>query len=554
MGYSLSAMEQEGTLLSFHDAYEAVFAAQQEEAAPKTFKEAMKRPDADQWLTAAQDEIQAHLDNGTWELVQLPPGRRAIGSRWVFKIKRQADGSIERYKGRVVAKGFSQRPGLDFEETFAPTTKWAALRTIFAIAALEDLELESVDISTAYLNGVMPPEHEVYMQQPEGFQERGPEWVCKLKKGLYGLKQGGRLWHEKLDSVLQEIGFGRVQSDRSVYVWQRSDGFKVIVPVFVDDLTLASKSKAAIAEVKAALKKAFKLRELGPTSFLLGVAVTRNRSKRTLQLSQRQYIIEMLERFNMADCSAVSTPMDPGVRLCAAMSPQTPQEKAAMKDIPYINAVGALMYLSVATRPDISHSVGVLCRYNSNPGPAHWKAVKHLFRYLQGTKDLKLTYAPSSSPELFTTFSDADHGGNPDTGKSTTGYALKMGSGVVSWSSKLQPLVALSTTEAEYVAATSSGAECIWMRSLLSELGYDMSGSSLMRLDNQSALAVAKNPEHHGRMKHMDLRYFWLRDVVEKGLIRLEYVHTDDMVADVLTKSLARVKVLEAQKQLGLFP
>ena len=224
-----------------------------------------------------------------------------------------------------------------------------------------------------------------------------------------------------------------------------------------------------------------------------------------------------------------------------------------MKDKPYINAVGALMYISVATRSDIAHTVGVLCRFNANPGPHYWKAVLHLFRYLQGTKDLKLTFTPTSSPELFTTYSDADHGGNPDNGKSTTGYALKMGTGVVSWSSKLQPLVALSTTEAEYVAATSSGSECLWMRSLFTELGYDMSKSSLMCLDNQSALTVAKNPEHHGRMKHMDLRYFWLRDVVEKGLIRLEYIPTDDMVADILTKSLHRLKVLEAQKQLGLF-
>jgi len=460
--------------------------------------------------------------------------------------------NMERYKARTVAQGFSQRPGLEFGETFAPTTKWAALRSILAIAALEDLELESVDISTAYLNGVMPAEHEVFMKQPPGFEQRGAEWVCRLKKGLYGLKQGGYLWYKELESKLRGIGFTRVRSDHSVYVWQREDA-KVIVPVFVDDLTIACKSKAVIAEVKSELKRHFKLRDLGPTSFLLGVSITRDRPSRSLQLSQHQYILEMLQRFNMSDCKPVATPMDPNVRLSTAQAPQTPEEKAEMSQVPYINAVGALMYLSVATRPDIAYSVSVLCRFSSNPGMVHWKAVKHLFRYLQGSKDLKLTYSPSSSSEFFTTYSDADHGGNPDTGKSTTGYAVKIGTGAVSWSSKLQSMVALSTTEAEYIAATSSAMECLWMRSFLSELGYSVDGPSLMCMDNQSAVQVAKNPEHHGRMKHLDLRYFWLRDVVERRDVRLEYIPTGQMVADVLTKALGRIKVEEAQRQLGLF-
>jgi hypothetical protein len=512
----------------------------------------MRRPDADLWYTAAKEEIQAHVDNGTWTLVQLPPGAKAIGSRWIFKIKRNEDGSVERYKGRIVAKGYSQRPGVDFDETYAPTTKWAALRAIFAIAALEDLELDSVDISTAYLNGVLPDHHRVYMQEPEGFEMKDKTWACQLRKGLYGLKQGGRLWYQKLDEVLKGIGFTRTRSDSSVYVWMRGES-KVIIPVFVDDLTLASRTKADNARIKDELKKAFKLRDLGPTSFILGVHVTRNRPQRTLQLSQKQYIIDILQRFGFADCHPVVAPMDSGTKLCASPNPLPPADAAAMKDVPYVNAVGALMYLAIATRPDIAYAVGVLCRFNSNPGPSHWLAVKHLFRYLKGTMDLKLTYAPSSDGQLFTSYTDADHGGNPDNGRSTSGYLMKMGTGAISWCSKLQSIVTLSTTEAEFVAAVSAGQEVIWLRSFLSELGYDMTAPSVLNVDNQSAISVAKNPEHHGRMKHLDLRFFWLRDQVEAKVIGLKYLATAEMPADVLTKPLDRLRVQGCRGMMGLY-
>jgi len=224
-----------------------------------------------------------------------------------------------------------------------------------------------------------------------------------------------------------------------------------------------------------------------------------------------------------------------------------------MRSVPYLQAVGALMYLATATRPDISYAVGVLARFNKNPGLQHWKAVKHLFRYLKGTLDYKLTYAPNpTSSELFLTYTDADHGGNPDNGRSTGGYVVKMGTGAISWSSKLQGLVTLSTTEAEYVASTSAGQEILWLRNLFHELGYTFSTPSTLHFDNQSALSVAKNPEHHGRMKHLDLRFYWLRDEVEKGRINVVHLRTDDMVADILTKPLVRVKTLKMVEMLGL--
>jgi hypothetical protein len=221
------------------------------------------------------------------------------------------------------------------------------------------------------------------------------------------------------------MGYQRIKSDPSIYVWADAES-RVIVPVFVDDLTIASKSKQRILDFKSNLSKHFKLRDLGPTLFLLGVAITRDRSTRTLHLSQRQYILDLLERFNFSDCSPVSTPMDPGLRLSTSQAPSTPQDVEYMRTVPYINAVGALMYLAIATRPDIAYTVNVLRRFSSNPGVEHWKAVKHLFRYLKGTVDLKLTYSPTSSQELFTTYTDADHAGNPDNGRSTSGYCWRL--------------------------------------------------------------------------------------------------------------------------------
>jgi hypothetical protein len=521
------------------------------DAEPKSYHNAMRCPDSELWHQAMVRKMEAHLENGTWELVKLPHGRKAIGSKWVFKVKRNPDGTVERYKARLVAKGFGQRPGIDFDETFAPTTKWAALRAILALAALENLELESIDISNAYLNGELR-DVDVYMQQPDGFAERDSTWVACLLKGLYGLKQGGREWFRRLKEVLIELGFVRICSDSSVFMWEK-DGVKVIVPVFVDNITFASKSKEKIAEIKGLLAQRFKLRDLGPTSFLLGVQIDRERPARTLHLSQRQYTLDLLDCFSFADCSPVSTPLDPSSRLDMSQCPQTPEDDEFMCDKPYVSAVGALMYLAIATRPDIAHAVGVLCRFMSKPGPAHWKAAKHLFCYLRGSVDYRLTYAPDpSSSQLFTTYSDADHGGNPHNGRSTSAYAVKMGTGAVSWMSRLQSIVALSTTEAKFISAVSAGQEIVWMRPFLGELGYSFYAPSLLLVDNQSAIQVARNPEHHGRMKHLDLRFFWLRDMVNAGVIAVRYIPTADMAADLLTKALARVKVAAALPQLGL--
>ena len=518
---------------------------------PRTLKEALKRPDSSEWQAAADAEIKAHVQNGTWEPCKLPPGRSTIGCRWVLVQKYMPDGSIERYKARLVAKGFSQRPGFDYTETFAPTVRMATIRTVLALSAVEDLHLRSIDISHAFINGEL--DEEIYMAQPEGYHFGNPGDVLRLKKSLYGLKQAGRVWSETLDEELKKNGFERVKSDSSLYVYKKGPT-RIIIPIYIDDITISSTSEQESDHIVAQLSKRFELRDLGPTSFLLGIEIVRDRPNRSISISQRQYIVDMLDRFGFSGCTPVQTPMQPGLRLSEEMCPSTASERTEMSKLPYINAVGALMYLATCTRPDISFTVSQLARFNSNPGRQHWAAVKHLFRYLKSTMDMKLVYAPDpSSKELFTVFTDADHGGNKDNGRSTGAYITRIGTGAVNWSSKLQSIVTLSSTEAEYVAAVEAGKEICWMRNLLTELGYSVNATpSTLYADNLSAIAVAKNPEHFGRLKHLDLRMYWLRDACSAGMIAPVFCPTAEMPADLLTKALDRVKVAKLRTLVGL--
>jgi transposase InsO family protein len=540
------------------DVYELAFSAAQQACAavsdlpvPRTYKQAMVSPQKEHWNAACDQE--AHMENGTWRLVKLPEGRTPVGSRWVFHIKRTADGSIERYKARMVAQGFSQRPGWDYVESFAPTIRLSVVRALFALVAADDLECDSIDITTAFLNGDL--EEEIYMKPPEGYEQYskdGQLLYCLLLKALYGLKQGGHQWYLKLSSVMKEIGFRKVRSEPCVYVWESSSGEKVIVPTYVDDCHIIGKSKDSIQHTKAQLQKHFKLRDLGPTNWFLGMDIKRDRSKHTLTLSQRQYIVDMLKDFGMEDCAPVKTPMVPGLRLEKPTSPLSAEETDFMKDKPYLRAIGKLTWLANGTRPDIAYAAGVLARFNNCPGRAQWTAVKHLLRYLKGTIDYKLHYGSTPHPAAFASFSDADFAGDADSAKSTTGFVLLMGGGAVSWSSKLQSCVSRSTTEAEFIAGESCSREMAFFRYILEDLGYKVATPQALGMDNQSAIRVAKNPEHQGRMKHLNPIYYGFREQVEAKEVAPYFVPTADMPADILTKALTREQVEKCVSFLGL--
>ena len=315
-----------------------------------------------------------------WDLAECPADRKPIGCGWVFRIKYKADGTVERYKARLVAKGFAQKPHLDYTETFAPVVKFASLRTIIAVAAMEDLELDSMDISSAFLNGDL--DEEIYMSQPEGFAVPGKEHlVCRLKKSLYGLKQSPRQWYQKLNETFMQLGFRRIQSDNCIYVWAK-DGLRIMIPVFVDDLTLAATGRPLMDSIKAELQRKFKMRDLGPLHYILGIQVIRDRSKCLIYLSQAKHIEDVLSKHNMSNCRPVSTPLDKSVTLSKDDCPDSPDEVAYMSSVPYLSAVGSLMYLAVGTRPDIAYAVGALSRFNSNPGRVHWQQCQRVFQIL----------------------------------------------------------------------------------------------------------------------------------------------------------------------------
>jgi hypothetical protein len=512
---------------------------------PTTYHEAVSGPEAKEWEGAAADELASIMKHGTWELVKLPPGRKAVGCKWIFTIKRDAAGNIKRYKARLVAKGYSQVEGLDYTETFAPVAKFTSIRVLLALAAAHDWEVHHMDVKTAFLNGDL--EEEVYMDQPEGFQEVGKEdLVCRLKKSLYGLKQAPRAWNIKLHEELSKLGFIRLEADHSVYARGSSNGQTYLL-VYVDDMLIVGSCHEVVKEMKKDLSKVFTMTDLGEASYFLGLEFSRDRGARRIYLHQGGYIAKMLEKYGMADCRPVRTPFPSGLKL-------PPGEEGVFPLQQYQSAVGSLMYLMVGTRPDLAFAVGAVSQFMACPTKTHWEAVKHIFRYVSATTQLKLALGQSKGEPKVVGYSDADWGANDINRRSISGYAFKLGDGAISWASKKQTSVALSSTEAEYMALTQACKEAIWIKRYLMELGVQREGPLVIRADNQSCIALARNPEFHARTKHIDIQYHFIREKVEGGEVALEYCSTKAMVADVLTKPTTRDKHEWCTKALGLVP
>uniref|UniRef100_A0A2N9HLU0 Uncharacterized protein n=1 Tax=Fagus sylvatica TaxID=28930 RepID=A0A2N9HLU0_FAGSY len=490
-----------------------------EDGEPSTFHEATKSQEAPMWMVAMQEEIEALHKNKTWDLVPLPQGRKAIGNKWVYKIKRDGNDQVERYRARLVVKGFAQKEGIDFNEIFSPVVRLTTVRVVLAMCATFDLYLEQLDVKTAFLHGEL--EEEIYMLQPEGFEEKGKEnLVCKLNKSLYGLKQAPRCWYKRFDSFIMSLGYNRHSSDPCVYYKRFGDGNFIILLLYVDDMLVAGPNKDRITDLKAQLAREFEMKDLGPANKILGMQIYRDRNNRKIWLSQKNYLKKILRRFNMQDCKPIPTPLPINFKLSSSMSPSNEAERMEMSRVPYASAVGSLMFAMVCTRPDIAQAVGVVSRYMANPGKEHWNAVKRILRYVKGTSNVALCYGGSD----FTVrgYVDSDYAGDLDKSKSTSGYVFTLAGGAVSWVSKLQSIVATSTTEAEYVAATQASKEAIWLQMLLEELGHKQEKIALF-CDSQSALHLAKNPAFHSKTKHIRVQYHFVR---EKAL-RIRKQHGD---------------------------
>lgn len=522
------------------------FNVSEQAADPITYDEALSRVDSDLWKKAMKNELDSLKSNNTWDIADLPAGKKPISNKWVYKTKRDAKGDVEKYKARLVAKGFTQIEGIDYKGTFAPVVRYTSIRYLLATAAKLKLRIQQMDAVTAFLNGELA--EEIYMRQPKG-SEDGTKRVCKLKRSLYGLKQSSRVWNQRLNGTLLDFGLKRSEIDQCVYFLNNRPEI-LIVAIYVDDLLIFSNDVTHENRLKEELSKNFEMKDLGEASSVLGVRITRYEDDNSISIDQTHYIEEILKRFGMFECNPLSVPLDPNQKLTSSMCPSSPEEKDEMSKKPYMQAIGSLLFAAQITRPDISFAVNLLSRYGTNPGKAHWTAVKRIMRYLKGTSSLRITYRHEETE--ITGFCDADYAGNIETKQTTTGYFFLFQDAAISWSSKLQKRITLSSTESEYVAMVAASKESIWLKQLEHELFPSSPKLMVLHCDNKSAMDKANNNSYSEATKHIDIKLKFLHQRIAKGEIELRHVPTNEMLADALTKGVTKVKLDYFCRELGL--
>ena len=514
---------------------------------PKTLKEALSSTNRPKWLEAATSELRKCTEQEVWTLAVPPAGRKVLPGRWVLSTKLNPSGSIAKYKARWVAKGFEQIEGIDFFAIFSSVVKSSSWKALLAIGCLRDIEIELSDVDTAFLNAQL--KQEVWVEQPHEFVIDGTEHMaCRLNEALYGLKQSAREWFDTLKEVLKRMGFRGIQKDQSVYV----NGDRAIIATYVDDILIMANSQRAMAKIKAQLSEHFSMKHLGPTTSYLGMEVIRDRAAGTMRITQKGYISQLLAQLGMTDCHTVKSPMDRNIKLETPPATYVAEPELVQA---YQSIIGALNWVAGMTRPDISYTVGRLSRHLKQPTLDHLAAAKRLVRYLAGTIDLGITFGPQDGHNgALVGYTDSSWHDDADNGRSTAGYLFKLANGPISWRSKQEKTVALSSTEAEYIASTEACKEALFLKDLMLELSYNQGDmeSILLRVDNDSAIALAGNPVDHPRTKHIRLRYHKIRELVANGDIKTEWVSTEQQAADPLTKPMPAGELEHVCRLLGL--
>ncbi|KAH9670332.1 hypothetical protein KPL70_016941 [Citrus sinensis] len=490
--------------------YALAAAHQIDEDEPKAYKEAVQSKFSKEWQQAMDEEIMSLYKNNTWELVKKPDKRRVVDCKWIFKIK---DGltrdELKRFKARLMAKGHTQKEWVDFKEVFSPVVRHASIRVILDLTAVQDMELDQLDVRTAFLLGRL--QEEIFMTQPEGYVDSmKPRHVCLLKKSLYGLKQSPRQWYLRFDEFMITNGFMRCNYDCCMYFKLLKDDHYINLLIYVDDMLIACKRREEIEKLKVMLNSEFDMKDLGTANKILSVEIKRNRTKEEIFLSQERYLTKVLETYKMLDSKPVLTPLAAHFKLSNQLYPKTDEDKLDMKNVPYANDVGCLMYAMVLTRLDLSYSGLVYGRS-------------------RGRCDGLLGFV------------DSDYVGDLDRRMSLTCFMFMYEGCLINWKATMQYVVALSTTEAEYTAAIEAVKEALWLQGLFGELGVRQK-SVTIHCDSSSAIHLCKNPAHHEKTKHIDIKLHFIRNEVSKGAVKMAKVHTDKNPADMLTKAVPSAK------------
>ena len=536
-----------------------------EQKTPQSYREAVSCGDAHKWREAMQSEFDGCVAQKTWTVVprvHLPAGTNVIRVKWVYKIKTTETGEIAKYKARITPKGFMQKHGKDFFEVFASTGKYKTLRVALSIAAQLDMELRQLDVPQAFTQA--PLAETVYMEMPEGFELAG--MVCKLLMSLYGLKQAPRNWYLLCSGFIREVlGFRATVSDPCLFVKRSRSGHLMLLFLFVDDMQVAhdKADKQEWSELHSKLRARFNITDLGESRFMLGMRITRDRQARTIALDQELYITKALEKFGLANCRPAHTPgaAEPTAASINQELESSSSAQPADQQL-YQEKVGTLLYAAISTRPDIAYAVNKLTQRMQAPTRRDEIACDRVFRYLAGTRKLGLLFgrgqssgaaaATAAAPagaqgvaepqQQVSAYADADWAGDKLDRKSVSGWVALLNGDPVSWASKKQKVVSQSTCEAELYAEAAAINETKWLSGLLQEIGLEVASAPVIYGDNQSAQALSKNGIKSERTKHIAIKYAFIHDEVESGRVELRWVPTNQQLADVLTKALARVQ------------
>jgi len=515
-----------------------------EDDEPKTIEEALAGKNKYDWKRALDEEYESLIAK-TWKLVEAPKDAKIIGSKWVFKLKKDEEGKIIRYKARLVALGYNQEFGMDYHEVFAPVVKQTTLRTLLTIAGRDKLQVRHYDIKNAFLNADLT--ETIYMRQPKEYEVKGKEhYVLKLNKSIYGLKQSANLWNKNISDKLEELGYTQGKTDSCLYI-KHNKGIICYVTIYVDDIIMASNNTEEIIKLEKALSNMYTLTKLGRIKEYSGIQIETDKEG-IYYIYQKKHIYNILKTYGLKDAKGSKIPLSVGYE-------GLEDDRSLQNNKNFRSLIGSLLYIATSTRPDIKASVAILSKKLNNPTETDWIEAKRIARYLKYTENYKLKLGNNSQKDKgLIGYADANWAESKADRKSNNGYLFKYCGSTISWACRKQSCVTLSSAEAEYIALSDACQEMLWLKKLLQDFQENIQLPVKMYEDNQSCIKLASNQKFSKRSKHIDTKYHFIKDLSKDNKILLEYCPSENMLADMLTKAVQQIRLRKLSKGSGLMP